>query len=152
MSNVQRLKLSPKAKELFKQFCQSTEIHGELNVTYQEVANRIISWLYRQPIDIWNEVIKILDNEILSSKEKCFTGKLSRLVSVLDGFHPGVRVAIATSDQISNRVLKVMERSKNENISNEETLLLIKEELEDLGMPEKEINVWLDTVKETFDD
>lgn len=146
-----RNKLSPQAKKLFNEYYDNDEIHCELNVTYKDVADRVISWLYEQPIEIWNEVIKILEVEILASKDKCFTGRLSRLVSCLDGFHPGVRVSIATSDQISNRVLGVIERGKNEGITKEELTKRIRAELTELEMTEEQMEEWLKTVDDIFD-
>jgi hypothetical protein len=150
MSEV-RNKLSPQAKKLFNEYCNNEEIHSELNVTYRDVADRVISWLYEQPIDIWNEVIKILETEIMASRDKCFTGRLSRLVSSLDGFHPGVRVSIATSDQISNRVLGVMERGKNEGIEKEELMKRIRSELTELEMTEDQMDEWLKTVDDMIE-
>lgn len=146
-----RNKLSPEAKKLFNQYCDNEEIHCELNVTYKDVADRVISWLYEQPVETWNEVIKILEVEILASKDKCFTGRLSRLVSCLDGFHPGVRVSIATSDQISNRVLGVIERGKVEGIEKEELTKRIRTELTELEMTEEQMEEWLKTVDDIIE-
>lgn len=147
-----RNKLSPEAKKLFNEYCENEEIHSELNVTYKDVADRVISWLYEQPIPVWNEVIKILESEILASREKCFTGRLSRLVSSLDGFHPGVRVSIATSDQISNRVLGVINRSRESSLSKEDTISLIRKELDELEMTEEQIDEWMKTVDDVLED
>lgn len=151
MSEV-RNKLSPETKKLFNGYCENEEIHSELNVTYKDVADRVISWLYEQPIPVWNEVIKILESEIVASNEKCFTGRLSRLVSSLDGFHPGVRVSIATSDQISNRILGVINRSSESSLSKEETIKLIRRELEELDMTGEQIEEWMATVNDILDD
>jgi len=151
VENRHRRRLSREAKDLFMEYCQSTEIHSELNVTYKDVASRLFGWLNKQPVDIWNEVIKILETEILSSKDKCFTGKLSRLVSALDGFHPGVRVNISSSDQISNRVLSILEKGKNNEDENDVIITKVLRELREFNLTEKEINEWLDSVIETHD-
>ena len=151
MSEV-RNKLSPETKKLFNMYCENEEIHSELNVTYKDVADRVISWLYEQPIPVWNEVIKILESEIAASREKCFTGRLSRLVSSIDGFHPGVRISIATSDQISNRILGVINRSSESSLSKEETIKLIRRELEELEMTDEQIEEWMATCNDILDD
>lgn len=147
-----RNKLSSEAKELFIEYCNSNEIHSVLNVTYKDVAERVIGWLNSQNVETWNEVIKILESEIMASKNKCFTGRISRLVSCLDGFHPGVRVKIATSDQISNRVLTTLKKCKDENLSKEETEKKITQELIELELDETQIKEWLDNVKDAFDE
>ena len=143
-----RNKLSPEAKILFNEYCDSEDIHCELNVTYKDVADRVISWLYEQPIETWNEVIKILESEIIASKNKCFTGRLSRLISSLDGFHPGVRVSIATSDQISNRVLGVINRGKEQGLDNQRIIKQVKTELDELELSPEKIDEWLKTIED----
>lgn len=150
MATTERTRMNPEVKKLFMEYCDSNEIHSVLNVTYRDVAERIISWLYRQPVETWNEVIKILESEIKASNGKCFTGKLSRLVSCLDGFHPDVRISIATSDQISNRVLILVNKSKDENLSKDEILELVNKELTDLELDEDQANEWIETVKDTL--
>jgi hypothetical protein len=128
------------------------DVHSELNVTYRDVAERIMGWLSKQPVEVWNEVIKIMEYEIISSKDKCFTGKLSRLISCVDGFHPGVRIAISTADQVSNRVLSIINKGRNDGTPNEEILALVLRELRDLELSNTQISEWMDTVRETLDD
>jgi hypothetical protein len=147
-----RNKLSRQSRELFNSYCENLDVHSELNVTYRDVAERIMGWLSRQPIDVWNEVIKIMDYEIISSKDKCFTGKLSRLVSCIDGFHPGVRITISTADQISNRVLSVINKSREDGLEKEKIITLVLKELRNLDLDNTQINEWMDTVKETLDE
>jgi hypothetical protein len=149
---VERLKLSPAAKELFISYCNNEDVHSTLFVTYKDVAERVMSWLYKQPIETWNEVIKVLETEIFASKGYCFTGRLSRLVSVLDGFHPGVRISIASSDQISNRVLIVINKCKDEGISKEDTIVKIKEELKSLELDDTQIEEWMTSVVDLLDE
>lgn len=154
---MSRNKLSPEAKKIYEKFCASTEIHSELNVTYKDLADRVFSWLYRQPEEIWNEVIKIFEKELYASEDKCFTGRLSRLVSCLDGFHPDVRISIATSDQISNRVLGVISRykeNKGDKLTTAEAGELFSKvtlELKELDLTEEQISEWLETVKDTIE-
>jgi len=150
--SVKRLRLNKDAKELLLKYCDSTDIHVELNVTYRQVAERLFGWLSRQNIETWNEVIKILNVELLGSKDKCFTGKLSRLISSLDGFHPGVRIAIATSDQVSNRVLLALTKGKENNLDAEEILVNILRELRELELTDTQINEWMDLARENLDE
>ncbi len=149
---VKKQRLSKEARELLFKYCEIADIHVELNVTYKQVAECIFGWLSRQSIETWNEVIKILDTEIIASKDKCFSGRLSRLVSVLDGFHPGVRVMIATSDQISNRVLSVLRKGRENGLEAEEILGDALQELRSLELSEVQINEWLDIVRENLED
>ncbi len=154
---MERIKLSPDAKKIYEKFCANEEIHSVLNVTYKDVSERVISWLYKQPVEIWNEVIKIFEKELYASEDKCFTGRLSRLVSCLDGFHPGVRISIATSDQISNRVLSVINRfkeDKGDKLTSSEAMELFSKvtvELSELELTPEQVTEWLETVKDTIE-
>jgi len=148
---MSRNKLSPEAKELFLSYCDNQDYHSILNVTYKDVAEKVIGWLNKQNDEIWNEVIRILEIEILASKDKCFIGKLSRLVSCLDGFHPGVRIKIATSDQISNRILIEINKGKSENLDNEIIIKNVKNSLIELEVEPDQIEIWLTNVRESLE-
>jgi hypothetical protein len=148
---MSRNKLSPEAKELFLSYCDNQDYHSILNITYKDVAEKVIGWLNKQNDEIWNEVIRILEIEILASKDKCFTGKLSRLVSCLDGFHPGVRIKIATSDQISNRILMEINKGKSENLDNENIIKNVKNSLIELEIEPEQIEIWLVNVRESLE-
>jgi hypothetical protein len=149
---IVRKRLSKEARELLFKYCAITDIHVELNVTYKQVAECIFGWLSRQNIEMWNEVVGILETEILASKDKCFSGRLSRLISVLDGFHPGVRIMIATSDQISNRVLSVLNKGRENGLDAEEILGNALKELRSLELSETQVNEWLDIIRENLED
>lgn len=151
-TSLKRQSLSKEAKSLLLKYCESTDIHVELNVTYKQVAESIFGWLSRQSVETWNEVINIMNKELIDGKDKCFTGRLSRLVGCLDGFHPGVRITIATSDQISNRVLSVINKGKERDLEVQEILANVLKELKDLDLNETQINEWMDVVAENFDD
>lgn len=146
-----RSKLSPKTRALFDKFCNSSEIHSELNVTYKDVAERVISWMHRQEDETWNELVKILEEAVTASEGMCFTGRISRLVSVLDGFHPGVRISIATSDQISNRVLMIVNKGKEDGKTLSEIETEISKELDELGLSTVDKENWITSVRDAFD-
>jgi hypothetical protein len=149
---IVRSRLSKEARELLFKYCESADIHVELNVSYKQVAECIFGWLNRQNMETWNEVIKILETELLTSKDKCFSGRLSRLISTLDGFHPGVRIMIATADQISNRVLSVLSKGRENNLDADEILGNALRELRSLELTEVQVNEWLEVVRENLED
>jgi len=149
---VKRLRLSGEARNVLLKQCESPDVHVELNVTYRQVAERVFGWLSRQSIETWNEVIKIIDRELIESKDKCFSGKLSRLISSLDGFHPGVRISITTSEQISNRMLLVLNSGRENNLDPEEILVNALRELRELELEEGKVNEWLDLVRENLEE
>lgn len=153
ISSQSRKKLSPEAKDLLQKYCDSEDVHSTLFVTYKDVAERIFGWLNKQSDETWNQVIAILETELKASANICFTGRLGRLVSTLDGFHPGVRIAISTSDQISNRVLKVIEkfRAENQEWTADVSEMLKKkifQELKELELSEEDAKAWIESVND----
>ena len=139
----QALRLSPEIKTLIQSYCQNEEVHSVLNVTFKDVFESIMTWILQQPYDVYVELIRILESEMNASRGMCFTGRLSRLVNCLNGFHPDVIIRIADSEQISNRVLIVVNREKDKGTPREEIIALVKKELTELEMPEDKQEEWL---------
>lgn len=144
--NFTRKELSPEAQSLLKKYCASEDVHSTLFVTYKDVAERVFGWLTKQSDEVYNEVINVLEKELKASEHVCFTGRLGRLVSTLDGFHPGVRVSISTSDQISNRVLQLIEKCKEEKLNHEQTKEKITMELKELELSDEDAKAWIETI------
>ena len=75
----------------------------------------------------------------------CFTGRISRLVNVLNGFVDDIRIEISTNEQIANVILAL--RTKHSLGANDEMTDAVKEairkELEERGYEEDIINVWV---------
>ena len=42
---------------------------------------------------------------MIASEGKCFQGRLSRLINVINGYHPSVNVNISDNEQIGNVVI-----------------------------------------------
>jgi hypothetical protein len=147
MSLERKIFKSDRARSLFKSYCNDNDIHSALGITYNDIALHIFGWLNEQPIETYNNYIEILESEILESEGKCFTGRISRLVSSLDGIHPGVRINITNSDQISNRIFSKIKDCQIRNLSKEEMVLEIKSELQSLELEDDKFNEWFENVK-----
>ena len=47
-----------------------------------------------------HSLIKVLEDQLEDSYGMCFTGRISRLVSVLDGFYDDVRLGLSKADEL----------------------------------------------------
>ena len=101
------------------------------------VYQRIINHQHKK------EILKILDEEIQSSQDKCFTGRITRLVSCLCGFENDIKLEIADNEQIGNIISLIQNKYGND-------IDKIKEEsrkqLLELGYSIEVINDWLDNL------
>ena len=92
------------------EFSSDESIHGELNLTFKEllicVYNRIIKNEHKL------EILKILSEEMKSAECKCFTGRITRLVSCLVGFEDDIIIKISDNEQIGN-VLSILRKKYN---------------------------------------
>jgi hypothetical protein len=89
-----------------------------------------------------------LADEMVASEGKCFQGRLSRLISVISGYHPSVNINISPNEQIGNVV--IMLKRKNPDISLDEFIKLFVEELQDRKYDPSTIAEWTTYVTDNY--
>jgi Leucine-rich repeat (LRR) protein len=122
------------------------ESHSTLYCTFFEafvkVWGRIIGC---DDMDRRGELFRRLNEELAEGECMCFTGRLSRLVNVLNGFYDDIVIQISSNEQIANVILTL--RSQHGVGSNEDMSDIVKEairgELRQRGYEEDIIEVWL---------
>jgi hypothetical protein len=129
--------LSKQSKEALIEYSKIGDVHSQLNVTFMEALKCI--WTVIREHKQSNEIKRILDQEIQDSICKCFTGRLSRLVNSLNGFDPRVFVRISDSQEISNVIISI--KQKTDNL--EEQWKIAKSELAERGYSSEMIDEWL---------
>lgn len=95
-----------------------------------------------------DEIKQILNQEILSGLNLCFTGKLSRLVSVLDGFYEDISINIGDQEQIGNIIMIIkdnLDRQNNYSIENHKQL--VSKELNERSYDQNIINHWISFIE-----
>jgi hypothetical protein len=88
--------------------------------------------------DLW----KRLNEELSESDCKCYTGRLSRLVNVLNGYYLDIRIMISDSEQISNIIISIKKRLLDEKEIKDECI----KELKERGYDEELIGLWVDNL------
>jgi hypothetical protein len=129
-----------KADEIIKKSFLSNESHCILNFTFQEIFNKVWSRIKSiENINTQNEIIKILIQEIIESEDKCFLGKVTRIINSLSGFFNDIHINIPESEQILARIQMVI---KNTNGHFDKQM--IYKSLKELDIEDNIINEWIE--------
>lgn len=137
--------LTPKAKYLIDEYCNDDTLHSVYLITYSDLLRyvwaRIINSEYK------DNILKILNDEIISSKNSCFMGRMVRLINTLVGFYDDIQIQISDSEQIANIILSIKNRSILSPIKNNINIkIAVREELLQRQYSEDIINEWLEYV------
>jgi hypothetical protein len=104
--------LTEPAKQLLFEYMADDTVHSVLLISFSELLHAVISRLESNPN---KDVIKsILNTEILDSQDKCFTGRMSRLINCLTGFDDLIRIQISEKEQISNIIINIKDNLMKE--------------------------------------
>jgi len=91
------------------------------------------------------ELYKIMNVEISEANCKCFTGRISRLINVLNGYDEHIKIHISDNEQIGN-VISIIRTNLGDNYEETEFKRLIHEELSMRQYSEDVINEWINNI------
>jgi hypothetical protein len=138
--------LNTKTKELLIEYSNNDDYHSVLLITFKELLLHV--WEIIEANDHKDEIKAILNNEILDSECKCFTGRLSRLVNCLNGFSHLIEIKISDNQQIGNVIVIIRNELIAQNsYSVEEHKKRVIEELKTRGYDDKIINEWIEEIE-----
>ena len=124
------------------------------------VVNKDISLLYKDLLKfVWQriqkhkdstEIKKILIQEIIEGKGKCFSGKLAQLVNCLVGFYDDIQINVSQNEQINLIVLNIRNKLSDDldDIDIDKWKELTKKELLERGYSENIINIYTKAIDE----
>ena len=128
--------VSEEIKREILNYCEDSTEHSVYLVTFQDifhcVMNRIIKNINA------SEMMKILEQEMLDTICKCFTGRITRLINVLNGYYEDIEIQITSNEQISNIIVCLSEKYYGEELKNN-----VKKELEERKYNKETIEEWL---------
>jgi Leucine-rich repeat (LRR) protein len=136
--------LDKKTKNILIKFSEDlTNHHSTLNVTFGDILAAVWEKITTLQYEYQTEVKKIICQEMAISQDKCFTGKISRLVSCLQGFIEGIEIGINKSEQISNIILMVKKKlEKDDELTQPNWIEEFEKEMKNRKYSDKEINEW----------
>jgi len=128
--------LTEEVKREILNYCDDQTEHSIYLITFEDlfhyVMNRILKHQEKE------EILMILDEEIKDTICKCFTGRLTRLLNVLNGFYPDIQIQIGSNEQITNVILMLKEKYEGEELKEK-----VRMELKERGYEEEVIEEWV---------
>ena len=134
--------LPAETKQAIIEYCNDDYIHSFHNIKYSELFAYV--WARIQSSNHSEELLKILSEQINDSHCKCFTGRITRTLSVLSVFYPDINIMISDNDRISSIIIELMKKHHNETLDNKKHI--IKQALLDSGYQEHEIIHWVNAI------
>jgi len=135
--------LSEQVKRLLFEYMDNKEVHTILNITFEELLLSVYDFIEKN--ENKEELYRIMNVEISEANCKCFSGRISRLINVLNGFDEHIEIHIADNEQIGN-VISVIRNNLGENYEENEFKRRVKEELLMREYSEETINEWIENI------
>ena len=134
--------LTQKTKTILIEYCDNSDVHLLLNITFKELLLNIYSLILKN--ENRDEIFKIMNIEMNDSLCKCFTGRISRLVNCLNGIDPNIKINICDNEQIGNIIILIKNKLIFENNYDLESHKnLVKESLLERGYELNVIEEWI---------
>jgi hypothetical protein len=130
------------SKEALFEYCQDKTIHSTLQITFQELLTSV--WSRIEINEHKDEIKKILNQEILDSQCKCFTGRMSRLINCLNGFDEHVNIRISDAEQIANIIEICRIEANNDSVKHKE---LVINRLKEMLYSDDIIELWISFIE-----
>ena len=135
--------LTDETKNILIEYCDNTDIHSLLNITFEELLLNIYSLILKN--ENRDEIFQIMNIEMQDSLCKCFTGRIGRLVNCLNGFDEKIKINISDNEQIGNIIILIKNQLIAENKYDLEThKRLVKISLLERGYELNIIEEWLE--------
>jgi Leucine-rich repeat (LRR) protein len=131
-----------KTQSLLKYYCNSDYIHSNLKLTFGEVALPVLDYINGHHNK--QDLLRILQDEIIASEGKCFQGRLSRLLNVLNGYHPDIHINISDNEQIGNIVIML----KQKYTDLDELISFFVTEMNERNYEQNMVDEWITYIKE----
>ena len=147
--------LSEKCKESLVEYSDDTTIHSQLECNFKDILTAVFYEISQLPKDVQLFAKQRLNEEMLDSECKCFTGRITRLVNSLSSISDKVIIKISDSEEIGNVItvarrkfkdikdIKDIEGDNFEEDHIDELKEYIRKELKERGYTEEVINEWV---------
>jgi hypothetical protein len=136
--------LTKETKESLFEYCRNSEIHSTLNISFSDFL--IPVWTRIQSHKESLEMKKIMNIEMTDALCKCFTGRLSRLLNVLNGYYEDIKIEISENDQIAN-IIYLTREFLSDKYDLEAHKELVRREMSERKYNSETIDIWVDAIE-----
>jgi hypothetical protein len=131
--------LTEQTKEQLIEYSNCTDIHNQLECTFEEILNALFYEIHTFDSDKQISAKKRINEEMLDGLCMCFTGRISRLVNSLSGLSEKVSIKISDNEEISNIIILANKKyKKKEKIKD-----YVKKEMKERLYTDSIIEEWL---------
>jgi Leucine-rich repeat (LRR) protein len=134
--------LNDKTKSLLFDYILNEDLFN--NITFKELLLVVLTIIETKPNK--NDIYEILNHEINDAECKCLTGRISRLINVLNGQDERIIINISDKEQIGNIIVLIKNNLGNEYTVEKHKELVIKE-LKERGFNEDIINEYVNYIE-----
>jgi len=135
--------LDEHVKSLLFEYIDNKEVHTILNITFEELLLSVYDFIERN--ENKEELYGIMNVEISEGDCKCFTGRISRLINVLNGYDEHIEIHIADNEQIGN-IISIIRNNLGEDYEENEFKRRVIYELTMRQYSEETINEWTNNI------
>jgi Leucine-rich repeat (LRR) protein len=137
--------LEQKTKELLFEYIEDKTVHSVLNITFEELLISVYDYILNH--EHKQELFIIMIKEMNDSICKCFTGRMSRLINVLNGFDENIKIQISEAEQIGNICIIIKQKLEDENRFTDELFKeIVEKELLERNYDKATIKEWLENI------
>jgi Leucine-rich repeat (LRR) protein len=134
----QLIEESPSCLQSLLCYLDDKYVHSTLYLTFFDLFVKV--WGRIIGSDFKADLIKRLDEEMMDSECKCFTGRMSRLVNVLVGFFSDINITVSNNERIGAIISSVLKGRE----MTDELKEVCRKSLKKAEIEEDEIGKWLD--------
>jgi len=135
--------LEERVKRLLFEYIDNDEVHTILNITFEELLLSVYDFIEKN--ENKEELFRIMNDEMIEANCKCFTGRISRLINILNGYDENIKIHIADNEQISNIII-IIRNQLGEDYDENEFKRLVIEELTMRNYSGDVINEWINNI------
>lgn len=142
--------LTEPCKKMIEKEFLNNEVHYVLQLNFKEIFSYVWTYIMETEFDkeTQNEIKQIINQELLESKDLCFIGKITRLVSSLNGFCNIIKITVSDSEYISNTISNIKNTLDREGkYTVEKHRELVREDLKQYGISNDNIETWVEYIE-----
>jgi len=141
---INELNIPVDSKKVLLDYCKNEFIHSKLQLNYKEILLPVLDFIKNNVHK--EELLNILCQEIQDSQGKCFQGRISRTINILNGYHEAININISDNEQIGNLIINLQKKYSDQSELEE---IFIKE-MQERNYTNEIIKEWINYIQENY--